>query len=280
MGSFPLVRSKQGEDCSDFRKLLVSFRRHHGSVLFSCSVVSDSLWPQGLQWPQVLGVEDCSVPGLPVHHQLPELTQTHILWIGDAIQPSHPLSSPSPPAFNLSQHQGLFQWVSSLHQVTKTLEFQLQHQLDCCIWGGLSVFWQLVVPLYCGGSSLWVGLYEWLVKVSCLGKLASLFWWVELDFSPECNEVSSSEFWDVYGFAVNLGSLYIEAQGYVPALLENLRCMSCSGTCWLLGGAWFQCRYGGFWMSSCPLMFPGVRSSLVFSGFELKPPVSGFPSYS
>ena len=123
MGSFPLVRSKQGEDCSDFRKLLVSFRRHHGSVLFSCSVVSDSLWPQGLQWPQVLGVEDCSVPGLPVHHQLPELTQTHVLWIGDAIQPSHPLSSPSPPAFNLSQHQGLFQWVSSLHQVAKVLEF-------------------------------------------------------------------------------------------------------------------------------------------------------------
>ena len=75
---------------------------------------------------------------------------------------------------------------------------------------------------------------------------------------------------------MNLGSLYIEAQGYVPALLENLRCMSCSGTCWLLGGAWFQCRYGGFWMSSCPLMFPGVRSSLVFSGFELKPPASGF----
>ena len=79
---------------------------------------------------------------------------------------------------------------------------------------------------------------------------------------------------------MNLGSLYIEAQGYVPALLENLHCMSCSGTCWLLGGASFQCRYGGFWMSSYPLMFPGVSSSLVFSGFELKPPVSGFPSYS
>ena len=76
----------------------------------------------------------------------------------------------------------------------KVLEFQLQHQLDCCIWGGLSVFWQLVVLFYCGDSSLCVGLYEWLVKVSCLGKPASLFWWVELDFSPECNEVSSSEF--------------------------------------------------------------------------------------
>ena len=69
-----------------------------------------------------------STPGLPIHHQLPELTQTHIHWGGDAIQPSHPLSSPSPPSFNLSQHQGLFKWVSSPHQVAKVLEFQLQHQ--------------------------------------------------------------------------------------------------------------------------------------------------------
>ena len=56
---------------------------------------------------------DCSTPGLPVHHQLPEFTQTHVHWVGDAIKPSHPLSSPSPPAFSLSQHQGLSQWVSS-----------------------------------------------------------------------------------------------------------------------------------------------------------------------
>ena len=69
-----------------------------------------------------------SKPGLPIHHQLPQLTQTHVHWVGDAIQPSHPLSSPSTPAFDLSQHQGLFQWVSSSHQVTKVLEFQLQHQ--------------------------------------------------------------------------------------------------------------------------------------------------------
>ena len=68
---------------------------------------------------------------------------------------------------------------------------------------------------------------------------------------------------DVYGFVVTLGILYIEGQGYFPALLENLRGMSCSGTCWLLDGAWFQCRYGGFWMSSYRLMFPGVRTSLV-----------------
>ena len=70
-----------------------------------------------------------STPGLPVHHQLPEFTQTHVHRVGDAIQPSHPLSSPSPPAPNPSQHQGLFQWVSSSHQVAKVLEFQIQHIL-------------------------------------------------------------------------------------------------------------------------------------------------------
>ena len=66
---------------------------------------------------------DCSTPGFPVHHQLQELTQAHVHWVGDAIQPSHPLLSPSPPTFNLSQHQGLFQWVSSLHQVAKYWSF-------------------------------------------------------------------------------------------------------------------------------------------------------------
>ena len=71
---------------------------------------------------------DCSTPGLPVHHQLLEFTQTHVHWVGDAIQPSHPQSSSSPPTFSLSQHQGLFQRVSSSHQVTKVFEFQLQHQ--------------------------------------------------------------------------------------------------------------------------------------------------------
>ena len=158
--------------------------------------------------------------------------------------------------------------------------------------------------------------------------------------------MSSSEFWDVCGFGVTLGSLHVEAQGYVPALLENLHGVSCSGACWLLGGAWFQCRasvvaqmvrrlpgvqetqvwslswenpwrrkwqptpvllpgrfhgerslvgysprghkeldtterlhYGGFWMSSDRSVFPGVRSSLVFSGFGFKLPGSGFQSY-
>ena len=70
----------------------------------------------------------CSTPGFPVREQLLEFTQTHVHWVSDAIQPSHPLSSPSPPAFKLSQHQGLFKWISSSHQVAKVLEFQLQHQ--------------------------------------------------------------------------------------------------------------------------------------------------------
>ena len=69
-----------------------------------------------------------STPRLPVHHQLPESTQTHVHCVSDAIQPSHPLSSPSPPALNLSQYHGLFKWVSSPHQVAKVLEFQLQHR--------------------------------------------------------------------------------------------------------------------------------------------------------
>ena len=76
------------------------------SVKFSGSVMSDSLWPH-------------EPPGLPVHHQLPESTQTYVHCVGDAIQPTHPLLSPSPPALSLSQHQGLFQWVSSSHQVAK-----------------------------------------------------------------------------------------------------------------------------------------------------------------
>ena len=79
---------------------------------------------------------------------------------------------------------------------------------------------------------------------------------------------------------MTLGSLYIEAQGYVPVLMEDLHGMSCSGICLPLGGAWFQCKYWRRLMSSPQLMFPGVRSSLVFSGFGLKPPASGFQSYS
>ena len=73
-------------------------------------------------WISLCDAMDCSTPGLPVLHQLPEFTQIHVQWVGDAIQPSHLLSSPSPPALNLSQLQGIFQWVSSSHQVAKVLK--------------------------------------------------------------------------------------------------------------------------------------------------------------
>ena len=77
--------------------------------------------------PTLRNPMDCSIPGFPALHHLPELAQTQVHWVDNAIQPPHPLSTPS-PAFNLSQHQGLFQWVSSSHQVAKVLELQLQHQ--------------------------------------------------------------------------------------------------------------------------------------------------------
>ena len=77
--------------------------------------------------PTLCDPMNCSMPDLSVHHQLLEFTQTHVHWVGDVIQPSHPLSYPS-AAFNLSQHQGLFQWISFSHQLAKVLEFQLQHQ--------------------------------------------------------------------------------------------------------------------------------------------------------
>ena len=94
--------------------LLITWSVQFNSVVQSCPILYDLM--------------DCSMPGLPVHHQLPELTQTHVHCIGDANRPSHPLSSPSPPTFNLSQLLGLFKWVSSSHQVAKVLEFQLQRQ--------------------------------------------------------------------------------------------------------------------------------------------------------
>ena len=89
-------------------------RQHFSSVQFSSVAQS---------CPNLLDPMNCGMPGLPVHHQLPEFTQTHVHRVSDAIQPSHPLSSPSPPAPNPSQHQILFQWVNSLHEVAKVLEF-------------------------------------------------------------------------------------------------------------------------------------------------------------
>ena len=92
------------------------------------SILKDQIRSVDQSCPTLCDPMNRSTPGLPVHHKLLQFTQTHGHRVGDAIQPSHPLSSPSPPAPNLSQHQGLFQRVSSSHQVAKVLEFQLQHQ--------------------------------------------------------------------------------------------------------------------------------------------------------
>ena len=117
---------------------------------------------------------NCSTPGLPVHHQLTEPTQTHVHWVGDAIHPSHPLSSPSPPTFNLSHHQSLFKWVSSSHQVAKVLEFQLQHQ---------SFQWMFRTDF----------LYDGLVESSCSPRDSQ-----ESSLTPQFKGISSSTFSFLY----------------------------------------------------------------------------------
>ena len=112
-----------------FRKCFLNYSLtyllHTFALVSFCSVQFISV-PQSC--PILCDPMNRSTPGLPVHHQLLEFTQTHIHRVSDAIQPSHPLSSPSPPAHNPSQHQSLFQWVNSSHEVAKVLEFQLQHQ--------------------------------------------------------------------------------------------------------------------------------------------------------
>ena len=112
--------------CQDAYPAIVC-RSNNSEAIMNGSSVQFSL-VQPLRCVRLCDPMNRSTPGCPVHHQLLESTQTHVHQVGDAIQPSHPLSSPSPPALNLSQYQGLFQCVSSLHQVAKVLEFQLQHQ--------------------------------------------------------------------------------------------------------------------------------------------------------
>ena len=136
------------------------FTRQFNSVQFSHSVVSDSLRPHGLQHAR-----------LPCPSQLPELTHPHVHWVDGAIQPFHPLSSPSPPAFNLSQHRGLFQRVSSLHQMDKVLEFQFQHQ---------TFQWTLRTDL----------LYEGLVGSPCSPRHSQ-----ESSPAPQFETINSSRLW-------------------------------------------------------------------------------------
>ena len=112
------------------KNLLKPETRQRGEMMLSPMLIVSVQFSSVAQLcPTPCDPMNCSTPGLPVHHQLPEFTQTHVHWVGDGIQTSHPVLSPSPPALNLSQHQGLFQWVSFLHLVAKVLEFQLQHQI-------------------------------------------------------------------------------------------------------------------------------------------------------
>ena len=120
---------------SKSKLMITSFLKFSISPLLFLEAVSfSSKYRESVQFssvaqscPTLCDPMDCSMPDLPAHHQLPEFTETHVHWVGDAIQPSHPLLSPYTPTFNLSQLQGLFRWVT-LHQVTKVLECQLQHQ--------------------------------------------------------------------------------------------------------------------------------------------------------
>ena len=115
---------------------------------------------------------DCSTPGLPVHHQLWKFTRTHVHRVSDAIQPSHPLSSTSPTTFNLSQHQGLFQWVSSSHQVAKGLEFQLQHQfLSLLLFKTLKKIKNLVIKIISGFYGFTVFFFYQMFKEKMKAKL-------------------------------------------------------------------------------------------------------------
>ena len=116
-------------------KVLLKYKRDRKSFWHSHQKGDRECHPANVQFnsvtqscPTLCDPINCSTPGLRVHHQLLEYTQTHIHLVGDAIQPSHSLSSSSPPAFNPSQQQGIFKWVSSSHQVAKILKFQLQHQ--------------------------------------------------------------------------------------------------------------------------------------------------------
>ena len=109
-----------------------SFRKtHKPQVLRDPQSISEPSWPSdqirsvAQSCPTLCDPMNCSTPGLPVHHQLPEFIQTHVHRVSDAIQPSHPLAAPSPPPPNPSQHQSLFQWVNPSHEMAKVLEFQL-----------------------------------------------------------------------------------------------------------------------------------------------------------
>ena len=137
---------------------------------------------------------DCNMPGFPVHYQFLELAQTHVHWVGDAIQPLLPLSSPSPPAFNLSQHEGLFQWGSSSHQVAKVLEFQLQRQ---------SFQWIFRISF----------MINWLDLLAVQGTLKSLL---------QCHSSKALILWCSTFFMVQLSHPYMAIGKTIALTIQNL----------------------------------------------------------
>ena len=160
--------------------------------------------------PALCDPTDCSTPGFPVHHQLPELAQTHVHWVGDAVQQSHPLLSPSPPAFNLSQHQGIFQWVSSSHQVARVLEFQLQHQHISCYSPFMLHKCRILTVLGIHGSGL---------MLLCLGTCSALciLCALEYPFPPPPSNI----YWIMFILPSADGLLQKSAPDYCPNRIQS-----------------------------------------------------------
>ena len=137
-----------------------------------------------------------SMPGLPVHHQLPEFTQTHVHRVSDAIQPSHPLSSPSPPAPNPLQHQSLFQWVNSSHEVARVLEFQLlQHHSSKASILRCSAFFrvQLSHPYMTTGKT--IALTKWTFVGKVMSLLFNMLSRLVISFLPRSKHLLISWLW-------------------------------------------------------------------------------------
>ena len=160
-------------------------------VCLLCSLYQFSSVAQSC--PTLCNPMNHSIPGLPAHHQLPEFTQTHVHWVGDAIQPSHPLSSPSPPVPNPSQHQGLFHWVNSLHEVAKVLEFQLLASvlpMNTQDWSPLG--WTGWISLFSIYFSLTPSQTLYLLSEFSLNPLSHIRYSIQLIFLkenfPECSD--------------------------------------------------------------------------------------------
>ena len=191
-------------------KFLKNTRLSHPPTPYICSM-KHSVWllsqfsSVSQSRPTLWDPMNCSMPSLPVQHQLPESIQTHVHWVSDAIQPSHPLSSPSHPALNHPQHQSLFQWVSSSHQVAKVLEFQLQYLTPISDYSqhysssAIRVLWNCLTPQ---AMQFWWALTQGPALIMYDRTLSPLFefqikmkLWMPQDLPPNGGSLQSC-FWD------------------------------------------------------------------------------------